>query len=185
MPLFFLVVSFSVIGTERGDIIAVEFHSEDLELIGDLRRYLIDANRIVVCCFHGLNPFPQPAFDANIPGERILVRAVFELDFVAGYFEYWQDRDEINEDMVAYLAKEYDIGWTTEALRNVVSRLEAVEHEGNRISTRKEDPDLEVKWDNTASGDKVVGTIRVTPAGEQMKREDETDEEETPNRGFQ
>lgn len=123
--------------------------------------------------------------NGEIPGQRILSRAVFELDFIAGYFNYWQDNEEISDDMVSYLAEEYDIGWTTDMLRNVISQLESIDHGESRIADRQEDPDLEVKWDNSASGDKVVGTIRVTPAGETMKRDNDQDDGGAPPRGFQ
>lgn len=125
--------------------------------------------------------------EADIPGERILSRAVFELDFIIGYFQYWQDNDDVSDDMVSYLAEEYDLAWTTDMLRNVLADLESIEHGGGQLSSASNDPDVEVTWNDTASDENVVGTIRVTPPGEQMKRDEEDDDDEgdTPPRGFQ
>jgi hypothetical protein len=123
--------------------------------------------------------------DAKIPGQRILARAVFELNFIAGYFEYWQDTEEISDELVSYLIEEYDIGWTKDMLRNILSQLEAIDTEESTIGNSNEDPAVDVSWDNSASGDDVIGKIRVTPPGEEITRGDETDDGDTPPRGFQ
>jgi hypothetical protein len=72
-------------------------------------------------------------------------------------------------------------------LRNVLADLESIEHGGGQLSSASNDPDVEVTWNDTASDENVVGTIRVTPPGEQMKRDEEDDDDEgdTPPRGFQ
>lgn len=123
--------------------------------------------------------------DAKIPGQRILARAVFELNFIAGYFEYWQDHDEISDELVSYLTEEYDIEWTKDMLRTVLSQLNEIDTGGSSIATPNEDLVVEVSWDDNASGNDVIGHIRVTPPGEDIPKEDDGDNGDTPPRGFQ
>jgi hypothetical protein len=117
--------------------------------------------------------------EAKIPGQRILSRAVFELNFIAGYFEYWQETDEISDELVSYLIEEYDIGWTKDMLRNVLSQLEGIDTEGSSTGRVKKDLTVEVTWDNSPSDDDVIGKIRVTPPGGDPN-DDDSDDGDTP-----
>jgi len=122
--------------------------------------------------------------DANIPGSRIVERALLELNMVSTYLKMWQNDDDLDDEMVSYLAEEYDIGWAEDMLRNILADFEAIEHEGGGLSNGSKDPKLEVTWDDGSGHDDVVGAIRVTPPGEQVVKADD-DGPDTPPRGFQ
>ena len=124
--------------------------------------------------------------DADVPGSRIVERALHELDIVSGYFQFWQDHHEISDDMVSYLAEEYDINWATDMLRDVLSDLEEIDHQADGQSKATADPTLDVIWDDSLGGNQVVGKIQVKPPGEQVK-ESHSDESgsDAPPRGFQ
>jgi len=122
--------------------------------------------------------------EAEVPGSRIIDRALMELRIIADFLENWDDHEEVGDEMMSYLSEEYDLPWTTDMLRDVLDQFEALEQSNGGMATATDNLNIDVRWDDETGDDIVVGTIRVTPPGEKVV-DPKDDTSDTPPRGFQ
>jgi len=121
--------------------------------------------------------------DADIPGSRLVMRNVAELQNITEYFKFWRKNDDIDDELLSHLADQYDIGIARDSLRTILDELEKINTEGGQPPTST-DPDIDVVWDDSIGDDDVVGKIRVTPPGEKAADTDDGGSDTIP-RGFQ